>query len=173
MKKWIIRLVVIIIAAGIGLAGVKLYKTITTPQKVHYHAGFVVFDNNRKVDFSNAKYMNVSPCTLQSSEEENVSASDIQKEKAHLHDFDGEDVHVERSGAKWSDLFTNLNYSINYSSATGYINGKVVQNFQEQSINPYDSLVVFIGKNNISQDLKQGVTKAHIQEAAKKSVDCG
>lgn len=52
MKKWVIRFVVIILVAGMSFFGVKEYKALTTPQKTHYHAGFVVFANNKKVDFS-------------------------------------------------------------------------------------------------------------------------
>ena len=174
MKKWIIRIAVIILVAAVGFTGVKLYRTITTPQAVHYHAGFVVFSNGKKVDFSSAKYMSVSPCTLKSNdEEEHMSASDIQREKAHLHDYVGDVVHIERSGAVWKDLFINLDYPINYSLATGYINGKNVENFQNQPISIDDSLVVLLGKNTIQKALSQAVTKSHIEQSAKKSEDCG
>lgn len=173
MKKWVIRFVVIILVAGMSFFGVKEYKALTTPQKTHYHAGFVVFANNKKVDFSSVKYMSVSPCILHGNEEDDASPSQIQHDKAHLHDYVGDVVHVERTGAKWSDLFTNLNYPIDYSITTAYINGKQVQDFQNQPIQPFASLVVFLGKNDIQKELKQAVTKKHIEEAAKKSEDCG
>jgi hypothetical protein len=173
MKKWIIRLVVIILVAGIALAGVRFYKSMTIPQKTHYHAGFVVFANNKKVDFSSAKYMSVSPCTLKSNDDDDMSPGDIQREKAHLHDYVGDVVHVERTGAKWGDLFTNLHYPVDNSTATAYINGQRVQDFQNTPIRVEDSIVIFMGKNDMAHDLKQAVTKTHIREAAKKSEDCG
>lgn len=171
MKKWIIRIVVILLVAGLGIFGVREYKLLTTPQKTHFHAGFVLFVNNKKIDFSNAKYMSVSPCTLH--ENENDTPESIQHDKAHLHDYVGDVVHVERIGAKWSDLFTNLNYPLDYAQATSYINGQKVQNIQNLPIHPYDSIVIFIGKNNEQKDLKQAVTKSHIQQEEKKSEDCG
>ena len=173
MKKWIIRIVVILLVATVGFAGVKYYQSRTTPQKVHYHAGFVVFDNNKKVDFSSAKYMSVSPCILHSGETEDESPSSIQHDKAHLHDYVGDVVHVERTGAKWGDLFTNLNYQIDYAKATAYDNGQKVQDFKNQPILPDESIVFFVGKNDIQKDLRQAVTKAHIETEAKKSEDCG
>src|SRR5215469_2242826 len=118
MKKWIIRISVIVIVAVLAFVGVKEYKSLTTPQKTHYHAGFVLFVNNKKIDFSKAQYMSISPCILHSSESDDSSAASIQLDKAHLHDYVGDVVHVERTGAKWSDLFTNIHYPINFSKVT-------------------------------------------------------
>jgi hypothetical protein len=171
MKKWILRIAVVLVVAIIALAGVKEYKALTTPQKTHYHAGFVVFDNNKKIDFSKAKYMSVSPCTLHETEDDSPEA--IQHDKAHLHDYVGDVVHVERTGAKWGDLFVNINYPIDFSKVTAYLNGQQVQNIQDQPIKTFDSVVFFIGKNDVQKDLKQAVTKAHIEEEGKKSEDCG
>ena len=172
MKKWIIRAIVVIVVAIVALAGIYFYKVVTIPQKVHYHAGFVIFTNNKKVDFSKTQYMSVEPCTLQTHEEEDTP-QDIQREKAHLHDSVGDVVHVERSGATWGDLFTNLHYSIDYAQATAYLNGKKIADLAKQEIHNDDSLVVLIGKNDITKELKQAVTKKHIEETAKKSESCG
>ncbi len=173
MKKWVIRIVAIIIVAIIALAGVKFYKQYTTPQKTHYHAGFVLFINDKKIDFSNAKYMSVSPCILHGNDEDEATPSQIQHDKAHLHDYVGDVVHIERTGAKWSDLFQNINYPIDYSKATAYVNGQQLPDFQNQPILSDESIVIFLGKNDIQKDLKQAVTKQHIEQEAKKSEDCG
>lgn len=139
---------------------------------VHYHAGFIVVKNNQQENFSDAKYMKIEPCrtgksTHQEPEEE-------QLEKAHLHDDVGDVVHVENNQAKWSDLFTNIRYDINYSEAEAYINGEKITGFQNRLIKPYDSLVIFLGnENNIEKFLPLTVTKTHIQEAESKSEDCG
>jgi len=119
MKKWVIRILVVVIVAVIAIFGVKEYKTLTTPQKIHYHAGFVLFVNDKKIDFSKARYMSVSPCTLHATEDDSPEA--IQHDKAHLHDYVGDVVHVERTGGKWKDLFINISYQINWSKVTAYI----------------------------------------------------
>ena len=173
MKKWIIRIAVIIIVAIVALVGIKAYKALTTPQKTHYHAGFVVFNNDKKIDFSKPKYMSISPCILHGNETDDESPSSIQLDKAHLHDFVGDVVHVERTGGTWKDLFTNIHYPMDYSKVTAYVNGKQVQNIQDQPIIKDDSVVFFIGKNNIQKDLKQAVTVSHIEWEGKHSVECG
>ena len=170
MKKWIIRFLIIIIVAVIAIVGVKEYKALTTPQKTHYHAGFVVFNNNKKINFSSAKYMSLSPCTLHNNEDDTPAT--IQHDKAHLHDYVGDVVHIERTGAKWRDLFINIDYHMDYSKVTAYINGTKVQDIQNQPIKPFDSVVFFIGKNDVQKDLKQAVTKAHIEWEGMHSVEC-
>lgn len=147
-----------------------IFKNQLTSAKAHYHAGFIVFQNNKKLNFSDSKYMFIEPCAL--NQKSSDSTAVIQIKKAHLHDNVGDLVHIEHVGAKWQDLFININFPINYSSVVGYINGKKIFNFQTQSIHPYDSLVVLIGKND-SKFLKQAVTKDYMIKMAKKSTTCG
>lgn len=139
------------------------------PKKVHFHAGVVVFKNNKQVDFSDEKYMKTEPCTVGHEEE---TYEDIQLEKAHLHDNVGDVVHSERSGATWGDFFKNIKYEIDYSKVKAYSGGKELKDFQNQAIVPYDSVVVFIGENN-KELLKKAVTKEYIKQKEKKSDGCG
>ena len=141
-------------------------------KKFHYHAGFAVYKDDKKIDFMDFKYMVVKPCSLDKRERKE-SDEDNQIEKAHLHDMTGDVVHVERENSKWSDLFKNLKYNIDYGSITAYINGKKVDNIQNLVIHPYDSLVVLIGKNNAEKPLSNAVTIKHIKEAEKRSENCG
>ena len=91
-----------------------------------------------------------------------------------MHDNIGDVVHVERNGAKWKDLFTNIKYGLNYSEAEAYINGNKVSGFQNRPIEAYDSLVVFIGtRNDFDQFLSKTVTREHIQEAESKDEGYG
>lgn len=151
------------------MTGFFVVQRIIPPAKTHYHAGFVVFEHNKKIDFSDNKYMNFKPCSLKQTED--TSAADIQLEKAHLHDNVGNLVHVEREGAVWKDLFTNIKYAIDYTHTTAYINGRQVSNWQDSKIKPYDSLVLFIGDND-PKHLKEGVAKAYMMEKEKKSDGC-
>ena len=74
---------------------------------IHYHAGFKVYTDGQLEDFSQIKYMSVLACEV---DEEIEYEENDQLEKAHLHDEVGEVVHVEAEGAKWKDLFQNINY---------------------------------------------------------------
>ena len=166
-KKIFLLLGGVILIVAIIYFGRKLLE----PQKIHYHGGFVVFQNNKKLDFSGSKYMFEEPCVL-NAKNEHDTPEDTQLEKAHLHDNVGDLVHVERTGAIWKDLFTNMRFPIDYEKTEGFINGRRVSNYQLQPIAPYDSLVVFIGKNDSSL-IKQAVTREYMVKMAKKSTTCG
>ena len=137
------------------------------PEDIHIHAGFVVIENNTKVDFSGFKYMKLEPCGDEGHQE------DEQLEKAHLHDSVGDVVHVHRSNPKWSDLFTNIEYPLEYSKVKVYFNGQQVENFQDKIIQPFDSIVILVGENDVEKALAQAVTRDHIEEVEKKSENCG
>jgi len=139
-------------------------------EKIHYHAGFVVFENNQKIDFSDNKYMFIKPCTVDGKEIENPG--DEQIEKAHLHDNVGDVIHIESEGAVWRDLFVNINFPVDYSKVTAFINGQKVASFETLPIKLDDSLVLFIGDNDKSL-FSQAVTKEYIESQSKKSTGCG
>ncbi len=157
----------------LGWFGFMVKEKYFPPKALHYHAGFIVIKDNKIEDFSDIKYMHTKPCgNAPVSEKETLAEQQI--EKAHLHDFVGDVVHVHRENAKWKDLFTNLKYPLHYTNAEAYINGEKVNNFQDYPIKPYDSLVVFVGKNkDVTKYLKQAVTKSHIEQTEKKSDNCG
>lgn len=158
-----------IAVAILGVIGFVVAKKVSISEKIHYHAGFVVFDNGKKLDFSDSKYMFIKPCTLDGKEIENEG--DEQIEKAHLHDNVGDVVHIEEKDAIWRDLFTNINFPVDYSKVEAYINGEIVPNFESQSIKSNDSLVLFFGSVDKSL-LSQAPTNEYIEEWGKKSSTC-
>ncbi len=138
---------------------------------VHYHAGFLVFKNGIKQDFSDLKYMEVKPCG--EGHEDELTPEEIQIEKAHLHDGIGDVVHVHRDEAQWGDLFTNIGVEMN-ASVAGYINNQSVHNILDQPIVAYDSVVMIEGDGIAVEDaLKQSVSRERIVEAEQKSENCG
>lgn len=144
----------------------------TPTKKTHYHAGFVVFKDNNQIDFSDFKHMVIKPCTVDNKDKKE-SREDDQIEKVHLHDLVGDVVHVERENAKWSDLFTNLKFTIDYKNTTVYLNGKKVNNFQNLIIHPYDSLMVLIGSSDYKALSSKAVSKKHIKDVEERIGDCG
>ena len=146
-------------------------RQVQSEPSVHYHAGFVVFDNGKKVDFSDIQYMNIEPCTLHKADEKETPEHE-QLEKAHLHDGVGDVVHSHREGAKWGDLFTNINYPLDYSQATAFVGGEEVVDIKNALITADSSLVIFIGTVNKSL-LTQSVPLDHIKEVEKMSENCG
>ena len=171
MKKFSIKTFIIVFAVVGILIGLVIFRNVYAQKKVHYHAGFAIFQNNKKLDFSDIKYMYIKPCNI--NEKGKEEHEDNQIEKAHLHDSVGDVVHVERSGAVWKDLFANIKFSLDYSKAEGFINGKRVASYESQSIKPDDTLVIFIGNNDISKDLKLAPAKDYVDKMASKSTTCG
>lgn len=174
MRKFRIRSLVLIalFVLTILLMGLFIYtQKFKKNIKVHYHAGFQVYVDGKLQDFSDLKYMFIKPCGKEKSDKK----ENEQLEKAHLHDQVGDVVHVEAQGAKWGDLFGNINFKIdNNKQLKSYIKGKEVRNILDFPIKPYDSIVIFIGNvENKDEKLKKQVTRKRIEEVEKKSETCG
>ncbi len=173
-SRRLLYVVVILLLGVLVWFGWRVKETLFKEKPVHLHAGFMVVKNNKQEDFSDPKYMLISPCTTETGEDHEETKEHMRLEKAHLHDEVGDVVHVENGGAIWKDLFINIGYELNYTDVEAYINGNKVANFQNLPIKANDSLVVFIGKDNdMGKFLAQRVTEKHIQEVGKKSEDCG
>ncbi len=166
MKKIATVLVLILIGFGLALIQAKREKV----QKIHYHAGFQVYKDDKLVNFSDLKYMDVKPCTVSGKA---IDSGNDQLEKAHLHDLVGDVVHVHRNNAIWADLFKNIKYDVPKGSQ-GYVNGQKTSDILTYPIKPYDSVIIFIGSHkDIKEYLPKAVSKAHIQDIEKHSEACG
>ncbi len=142
---------------------------ISTPAKIHYHAGFLVYVDGARQDFSGDSYMNKDFCAAPHKTE---TPQEIQIGKAHLHDNVGDVVHVHRPGAVWGDLFTNIHYAFPAGKpVTGYVNGKIMPDILHYPIKPYDSVIFAVG-NSTGVDLTKTVSKNHILDVEKHSEAC-
>ena len=166
-KNSIIFLIIgVIIVSG----GVFFYKKLTTPQVIHFHAGFQVYVDGQLQDYSDQKYMSLLPCGKAYNDPKLEQA-----EKAHLHNQVGDVVHVHRVGATWADLFYNMHVSFGNKSIVGYVNKKQVPDILHQPIHPYDRAIILVGKRgNIQEYFKNQVTIAHILKIERGAFeDCG
>jgi len=136
----------------------------------HLHAGFTVYVDGVKQDFSNYKYMNFTPCT---DHNETKGKDDEQIEKAHLHDGVGDVVHVHGEGALWSDLFKNIQFEVPPDkSITAYRQGAKIDNILSSPVDPKDSVLIIIGSEE-GIDKSAYVTQDHIEEVESASELCG
>lgn len=143
----------------------------TTTEEIHYHAGFQVYIDDQLQDYSSFEHMKIEPCSAE--EHEELTPEEEQIEKAHLHDGVGDVVHVHRSQAKWSDLFTNINVELE-DEMTAYTNGTEVENLLEKEIQPYESVVILIGENTaIEGKLASAISRDRIVEVEGMSENCG
>lgn len=174
-KHWIVSFGILgaVIAAVIATA-VVMNKSDEHADTPHYHAGFQVYVNDELQDFADLKYMKMEPCDTAKHGTEHTP-EDEQLEKAHLHDLNGDVMHAHRDGATWGDLFTNMEYDLPEGLIVAYINGQIVGgDILTQVIQPYDSLVMFIGSNtHIPDKVAQAVTVERIKQVEAQSEDCG
>lgn len=166
--------IIILFSTVITLVTMSAYKKYTTPKNVHYHAGFQVYVDAELQDFSDNKYMHENPCTVNGKPVE-TEHGDEQIEKAHLHDHIGNVVHVHRDSATWNDLFTNIGYEFPKSKdLNSFVNGKEVDDIFNYPIKPYDSVVLFLGKQeNKKEPLGKAVQRDAILREESKSETCG
>lgn len=170
MNKIKLFLTIFLILFAISIVAFLIYKKYSPPKEIHYHAGFVVFDEGKKIDFSDGKYMYIKPCSV--NENKKLTKEEEQMERAHLHDNVGDVVHVEAEDSKWGDLFANISYSIDYAKVTAFINGLQTDDIKNTPIKAYDSAVIFVGKVDRSL-LSQAVTVELIKNTESKSETCG
>lgn len=140
---------------------------------VHYHAGFHLYVDGVKQDFTDFKYMSFIPCNEHDSQK--LTPEEEQLEKAHLHDQVGDVVHVHRDGATWNDLLINLGFGYDYSKEVrGYSAQGEMTDILSQPIKANDSIVILIGDQTKASELvKNRVTLDAIQKVESTSELCG
>jgi hypothetical protein len=165
---------VAVLAVGIvGAAGFFAFNKQTPPaEKIHIHAGFQVYRDGVKQDFSDMKYMKIEPCTTK---EHKLTAEEEQQERAHLHDQNGDIVHVHRKGATWGDLFKNIDYQLpKDKEVASYDGDQKIDNFLSTQVQAYQSVVIVIGDQSKAAEFAKGrVTVERIKEVEKLSEKCG
>ncbi len=165
-----IALAVILMILTAGLAW--RYRQSSQDHHVHIHAGFQVYVDGQKQDYSDFKYMHVRPCG--GDDHANLSAAEEQQEKAHLHDSVGDVVHVHAAGATWGDLFQNLGVQFPDSSEVVGYTPERVDSILTKNIVANESIVIVVGdQSTASAVLDQRVTLDHIKEVESMSENCG
>ena len=136
------------------------------PRAVHNHASFLIFKNNKALNFSSKKFMEEDVCSLPGQKDPH----DL--EKIDLHDRIGDIVHVHRSDAQWLHLLNRIGLRPN-SAMIFYLNGKRTDNLPTQLIRQDDRALVLIGKNtNITKKIQNVPEVTYIREIGSKSETC-
>lgn len=160
--------VLIVIVGCVLIMGAYLAFKISQipPLAVHYHANFLVVKDGNLQDYSDAKYMDLEPCSLD--EKKNFFEPE---ERAHLHDNIGPVVHVHAPGVKWHELFAIL--GIDGSTATYIVNGQPVRRLDQQDIHSEDRVLIVLGKApaDLQSYVDQIPTDAHDYNVGTKGVE--
>lgn len=175
----IISSVILLIVIGIGVFWFMQSKKPAAKnevEKIHIHAAFEVYIDGQLQDYSASKFMIVEPCRLNDNTDSANDPAAEQEEKAHLHDHIGDIVHVERKGATWGDLFTNINIKFPAEKEIiVYANGqKIESDILTTEINAYDRVLILIDDNtDIDAKLQKVPSTDRIKEIEQKSETCG
>ncbi|HYD35112.1 MAG TPA: hypothetical protein VD999_03535 [Vitreimonas sp.] len=171
----LLSLLLVTLAITVSVAGWWYY--YRTPddihhESVHYHAGFQVYVDDVKQDYSDWKYMNFTPC---GDHQEKQTPEEEQQEKAHLHDGNGDVVHVHRPGATWGDLFKNIGVTLDANKeVVAYSGDQKITDILTKPIEANQSIVIVVGaQEKANEYLPNRVTLERIAEVEKKSELCG
>ena len=103
MKKILKYFLILILLAWVYLLWYIYAGSMFIPP--HYHANFAVYQWDKKIDFSDDTYMeDVSACSL--------TGEIAPKDRAHLHENNGDTIHIHADGVAWGHFFWNIGYII-------------------------------------------------------------
>ena len=150
------------------------YFVISSTQKktddhTHFHAGFIVYVNGEKQDYSDTRFMHLDVCSIPGKQDDH--AMDV-KDTVHLHDNVGDVAHIHIENVTWRMLFENINVSFPGNlPVSGYKNGKIIQDILNQPIQKDDTVIFVIGVKK-NADISSYVTIERIREVEGKSNSC-
>jgi hypothetical protein len=136
--------------------------------EVHYHAGFVVYENGEKVDLSGLEYQTIEPC---GESHDHSGMKTYEEAMVHLHDGVGDVVHVHAEGQTWRIFLESLGLDpVEYSQT--YRNG-VEASLMDEIIEPYERVVFADAVTPVTPELIESVpSRDRIVEVEGKSETC-
>ncbi|MDO8480720.1 MAG: hypothetical protein Q7S65_02770 [Nanoarchaeota archaeon] len=171
----------------ISLAVIALLVVIFYPwkeQEYHAHADFRVVVNGERLDFGQEKYM--------------TEGSFLLSKYVHLHDNDGDVIHVHNNEVALGDFFASLKFKLNktclitdmnltYCTGDGkalqmFVNGKETPAFHTYEPHDLDRILIIYGNgSDIEKEINLVTDKACIQSgtcpergaAYNESLSCG
>jgi len=134
----------------------------------HHHAEFQVYIDGERRDLAGLDYMYFAPCRVYDFGERELEEID----RAHLHDYVGDVVHVHDDGLTWRVLLTNLNFEgefIGYNEE-----GVLVEGMMDEEISAYNS-VIFSNTEleNIHELVGELKGADYVREVEVVAVECG
>jgi hypothetical protein len=135
----------------------------------HFHAGFVVYIDGKKQDYSGNEHMHFDPCSITEKQEHKVMSL---RDRIHLHDNNGDVAHSHADQVTWRQLLENSDIRLPLEKKlTAYRNGSKVESLLDSYIKPYDSVIFVLGQD-IPIDAHNYVTRKRIDQVEKQSNYC-
>ncbi len=160
-----------VIFCALGFAGAVLYVRQQIQARpapaFHEHADIALFIDGTRFDFSKPEFMSNVPCKISRSPKFVLTAQahglDV-TEAVHLHDGDGEVIHLHQPGVTVHDFFESLNMRFEDGSFTDHegrryqqdgtrsfryaINGKEVPTLQDYVFRDLDRVLISYAKQD-------------------------
>ena len=137
------------------------------PISFHEHANVGVYLNGKKLDLSANKYMYVVPCFIDGEVPPGESSSNP-IEKIHLHNNNGETVHVHHKGLTYADFFEGINMKLqasqfiddqgneyasnNTHTLDFYLNGQKITDLAGHEVRDLDKALITYGPKTRSSE---------------------
>lgn len=138
-------------------------------EHTHFHAGFLVYINGERQDYSATRFMHLDVCSIPGKQDTHTLD---EKDTVHLHDNVGDIAHIHTPNVTWGMLFANMNVAFPKNTPIiGYRNGKIVQNILSTPIYKDDSVIIVVGDEK-KVDVSTYVTIKRIREVEGKSNTC-
>lgn len=159
---------------GVILLFAIIYFVVTVARKkseehTHFHAGFIVYVNGERQDYSGTRFMHLDVCSIPGKQDDHMMD---EKDTVHLHDNVGDVAHIHSPNVTWGMLFENMDVAFPKNTPIiGYKDGKMVPDILNTQIRKDDSVVVVVGDEK-KVDLSTYVTTQHIREVEGKSNTC-
>lgn len=155
---------VLLIALYFGLSYFGLLKS--SAPEYHVHADFKVFIEGKPYNFSLAKYQENEACG-NPDQIKNPTLKDF----VHVHDGNGDVVHVHKQGITWGDFFESIGMKLNVTclvldtkepfcdnennTLKMYVNGQLNTEMERQPIRDLDRMLLSYGPEDQDGILRQ------------------
>lgn len=150
------------------------YFVITVTRKgpeehTHFHAGFMVYIDGERQDYSDTRFMHLDVCSIPGKQ---TTHTMDEKDAVHLHDNVGDVAHIHGPNVTWGMLFANMNVAFPKNlPVIGYKDGKRIPNILSMQIRKDDSIIVIVGDKK-KVDVSTYITTKRIREVEGKSNTC-
>ena len=169
------QLLWLLVGLVIGLAGLGFYTKAEIARTIinapyHAHADFAVLLDGKRFDFAKHEYMSNEPCLVGSifpTADAHGGEGDL-SDKVHMHNMNGNVVHVHHQGITWADFFKSIKMELTSSSFTDekgkkaeasdtkefrfMKNGKDVKDLFSLAIQDQDRVLVSYGDKSRSKE---------------------
>lgn len=157
-------LLLIVGIVGTGLVIRFAVHSFEEQEPYHVHADIALFLNGQRFDLSQSKYMEIAPCNAGETHEEDESLLD----RVHLHDGNGNVVHVHAPNITYAQFFESLNMHLTESGFTDdeghnyiedqdhsfhfYRNGEPTADLPSQTIQDLDRVLISFDARQVSNE---------------------